>query len=45
LSPRQIIVELLCAARGTRPEYISKEEMEWMFSRGDGVVYPELIHR
>jgi L-fuculose-phosphate aldolase len=42
---RQIIVELLCAARGTRPEYIGKEEMEWMFSRGDGVVYPKLIHR
>jgi len=45
LSPRQIIVELLSEARGTRPEYISKEEMEWMFSRGDGVVYPKLIHR
>jgi ribulose-5-phosphate 4-epimerase/fuculose-1-phosphate aldolase len=42
---RQIIVELLCAARNTRPEYIGKEEMEWMFSRGDGVVYPELIRR
>ena len=40
---RQIIVELLCAARNTKPEYISKEEMTWMFSRGDGVVYPELI--
>jgi ribulose-5-phosphate 4-epimerase/fuculose-1-phosphate aldolase len=42
---RQIIVELLCAAKGTTPEYISKEQMEWMFSRGDGVVYPTLIRK
>jgi ribulose-5-phosphate 4-epimerase/fuculose-1-phosphate aldolase len=42
---RQIIVELLCAARGTTPEYITREQMEWMFSRGDGVVYPDLIRR
>ena len=42
---RQIIVELLCAARGTKAEYIGKDEMAWMFSRGDGVVYPKLIRR
>ncbi|MCC6534599.1 MAG: class II aldolase/adducin family protein [Burkholderiales bacterium] len=42
---RQIMVELLCAAKGTRPEYLSKEEMEWMYARGDGVVYPRLIRR
>jgi len=42
---RQILVELLCAARGTSPEYITREEMEWMFSRGDGVVYPQLLRR
>jgi ribulose-5-phosphate 4-epimerase/fuculose-1-phosphate aldolase len=42
---RQIIVEQLCAAKGTTPEYISKEEMEWMYSRGDGVVYPKLVRR
>ena len=42
---RQIIVELLCAARGTTPEYLSKDEMEWMFAHGDGVVYPTLIRR
>ena len=42
---RQIMVELLCAAKGTQPEYLRKEEMQWMFSRGDGVVYPQLIHR
>jgi len=42
---RQIIVELLCAAKGTTPEYISKEEMAWMFGRGDDVVYPKLLHR
>ena len=42
---RQLIVELLCAAKSTRPEYISKEDMAWMFSQGDAVVYPKLIHR
>jgi hypothetical protein len=42
---RQIIVELLCAAKGTKPEYISKEDMAWMFSQGDSVVYPELIRK
>jgi ribulose-5-phosphate 4-epimerase/fuculose-1-phosphate aldolase len=42
---RQIIVELLCAARNTKAETISREEMEWMFSRGDGVVYPGLIRK
>lgn len=42
---RQIIVELLCAAKGTQPEYLSKEEMAWMFAHGDGVVYPVLIRR
>jgi ribulose-5-phosphate 4-epimerase/fuculose-1-phosphate aldolase len=42
---RQIIVEMLCAAKGTTPETITKEQMEWMFSRGDGVVYPSLIRR
>jgi ribulose-5-phosphate 4-epimerase/fuculose-1-phosphate aldolase len=42
---RQIMVELLCAANGAKPEYITKEEMEWMFSQGDDVVYPKLIRR
>ncbi|MDB5922066.1 MAG: class aldolase [Betaproteobacteria bacterium] len=42
---RQLIVELLSAAKGTQPEYITKEEMEWMFSQGDSVVYPKLIRR
>lgn len=40
---RQINVELLCAAKGTTPEYVTKEEMEWMFKQGDSVVYPKLI--
>jgi hypothetical protein len=42
---RRIIVELMCAADGTGPECISTEEMEWMFTRGDSVVYPVLIRR
>lgn len=42
---RQLMVELLCAAKGTKPEFLNKEEMEWMYSRGDDVVYPQLIRR
>lgn len=42
---RQIIVELLCAAKGTTPEYLTREEMEWMFKQGDSVVYPKLIRK
>jgi ribulose-5-phosphate 4-epimerase/fuculose-1-phosphate aldolase len=40
---RQIIVELLCAARGTKPEYMSEDEMKWMFAQGDSVVYPSVV--
>ena len=42
---RQVIVELLSAARGTTPERVTREEMEWMFSQGDKVVYPQLISK
>ena len=42
---RNIIVETLAAAKGTTPEYLSREDMEWMFKRGDNVVYPSLIKR
>jgi ribulose-5-phosphate 4-epimerase/fuculose-1-phosphate aldolase len=42
---RQLMVELLCAAKGTTPDYLSREEMEWMYARGDSVVYPQLIRR
>ena len=42
---RQIMVELLCAAKGTAPDYLGKEEMQWMYARGDSVVYPQLIRR
>ena len=42
---RNIIAETLAAAKGTTPEYLSKEEMEWMFEQGDKVVYPSLLRR
>lgn len=42
---RQVMVEMLCAAKGTQPDYLRKEEMEWMYAHGDGVVYPQLIRR
>ena len=42
---RQILAELLCAAKGTAPELITKDEMAWMYSQGDSVVYPKLIRR
>jgi ribulose-5-phosphate 4-epimerase/fuculose-1-phosphate aldolase len=40
---RNVIVETLSAVKGTTPEYLSREEMEWMFKRGDAVVYPKLV--
>src|SRR5690242_14781628 len=42
---RNIIVETLCAVKGTTPEYLSKEDMAWMFKRGDSVVYPTVIKK
>jgi ribulose-5-phosphate 4-epimerase/fuculose-1-phosphate aldolase len=42
---RNVIVETLCAVKGTKPEYISKEDMEWMFKHGDEVVYPKAVRR
>ena len=42
---RNVLVELLCAAKGTKPDYLSREEMEWMFRHGDTVVYPQLVRR
>ena len=35
---RKIIVELLCAANGTKPEYISDEELAYMAAHGDSVM-------
>jgi ribulose-5-phosphate 4-epimerase/fuculose-1-phosphate aldolase len=42
---RNIIAETLAAAKGTTPEYLSDEDMQWMFKQGDKVVYPTLIRR
>jgi ribulose-5-phosphate 4-epimerase/fuculose-1-phosphate aldolase len=39
---RIIIAEQLAAIRGTRPDYISREEMEEMFRLGDEVMYPKV---
>src|SRR6185312_5666003 len=40
---RNIIVETLSAVKGTKPEYLSRADMEWMFKQGDSVVYPKLV--
>ena len=42
---RNIIAETLAAAKGTTPEYLSDEEMQWMMKQGDAVVYPALVRR
>jgi ribulose-5-phosphate 4-epimerase/fuculose-1-phosphate aldolase len=42
---RNIIAETLAAAKGTQPEYITDEEMKWMFKHGDNVVYPTVVRR
>src|SRR4249920_3877883 len=35
---RNIIAETLALAKGTTPEYLSEEDMQWMFKQGDKVV-------
>lgn len=40
---RNIIVETLAGVHGRKPDYLSTEEMEWMFARGDAVVYPSTV--
>ena len=37
---RNIIAEQLAALKGTRPDYLSREEVENMFKHGDAVMYP-----
>jgi len=37
---RNIIAEQLAAVKGTRPDYLSREEVEHMFKHGDAVMYP-----
>ena len=38
---RNIIAEQLAALKGTRPDYLSREEVEHMFKHGDSVMYPQ----
>jgi hypothetical protein len=40
-----IIVEQLCAANGKKPEYISEEELAYMATHGDAVMYPKLVKK
>ncbi|MDB5379959.1 MAG: class aldolase [Rubritepida sp.] len=42
---RNIIVETLCASTGRMPEYITDEELSYMWSKGDSVMYPKAIKR
>ncbi len=38
---RNIIAEQLASAKGTKPEYLAREEIEAMFKAGDAVMYPQ----
>jgi ribulose-5-phosphate 4-epimerase/fuculose-1-phosphate aldolase len=40
---RNIIAEQLAAIRGSRPDYLAKEEIESMFRHGDAVMYPKPV--
>ena len=42
---RNIIAEQLAAARGTTPEFLSREEIENMFKHGDAVMYPGVVRK
>ena len=40
---RNIIAEQLANLRGTKPDYLSREEIEQMFKHGDAVMYPSPV--
>jgi rhamnose utilization protein RhaD (predicted bifunctional aldolase and dehydrogenase) len=40
---RNIIAEQLANVRGTKPDYLSREEIEDMFRHGDAVMYPSPV--
>jgi ribulose-5-phosphate 4-epimerase/fuculose-1-phosphate aldolase len=42
---RNIIVETLCAARGTTAEFISDEDLAQMGAHGDAVMYPQAVRQ
>jgi ribulose-5-phosphate 4-epimerase/fuculose-1-phosphate aldolase len=42
---RNIIVETLCAVTGKSAEYITEEELAYMATHGDAVMYPALVKR
>ena len=42
---RNIIVEMLCAQNGKKPEYVSDEELAYMATHGDAVMYPALVKK
>lgn len=37
---RNIQIETLCALKGTKSEYLSQKEVEWMFREAEKVIYP-----
>jgi hypothetical protein len=39
---RNIIAEQLAAVRGTQVDYLSDEEVQWMYQQGDAVMYPKV---
>jgi ribulose-5-phosphate 4-epimerase/fuculose-1-phosphate aldolase len=39
---RNIIAEQLAAVRGTQVDYLSDEEVQWMYQQGDAVMYPQV---
>ena len=42
---RNIIVAQLCAVNGKTPEYVTDEELEYMYRHGDAVMYPEVVKK
>lgn len=37
---RNVMIEMLCALKGTRGEYLTQAEIEWMHRYAEGVIYP-----
>jgi ribulose-5-phosphate 4-epimerase/fuculose-1-phosphate aldolase len=37
---RNVLTEILCSIRGTKPEHLSRDEVDWMYRYAEDVIYP-----
>jgi hypothetical protein len=40
ISSRNVLIEKLAALKGTKGEYLTREDIEWMYRYAEDVIYP-----